>query len=316
MQVNNNATSFSVWTNFTRSMTAMRNSMTKLSTGQKSVVDDASGVGISERLRAQARNSAMARANMDNAISFIQTADAWMQKFNDLLARMSELAIASNDGTKTATDKSNIQIEFKEMQDEIARITSKNTAAGKFNGLYLFRGGDGVAITSGTIQDSIVSTDKISVQIGADTGQTIDVDVKDLSLTNTEVIGSVVTFVYNSATHLASVTFASAVTWSSVIDSAKLSSTAINAIGKIATAIDHIAAARASLGSQQSRLINAKQGVLMYEDNLRAAEQGIRGVDMARESTSLANAQILTQVGNAMLAQANQLPSQVLQLLG
>ena len=209
------------------------------------------------------------------------------------------------------TDKKNIQIEFKEMQDEIARITSKSTAAGKFNGLYLFRGGNGVAIQSG---DGI-EAGKISVQIGADSAQTIDVGVQDLQLTNTEVIGTVTSYTYNSS-HVATGSSRTAVQWSNVIDSAKFSSTSNNAIGKIAVAIDHIAASRASLGSQQSRLINAKQGVLMYEDNLRAADQGIRGVDMARESTSLANAQILTQVGNAMLAQANQLPAQILQLLG
>ncbi len=289
----------------------MRNSMTKLSTGQKSVVDDASGVGISERLRAQARSSAMARGNMDNAISFTQTADAWMQKFNDILARMQELSIAANDGTKTATDKDNIKIEFRQLQDEIARITSKSTAAGKFNGLYLFRGGNGVAIQSG---DGI-QTGNITVQIGADLNQTLDVDVKDLQLTNSEVIGTVTTYQYNSS-HTVTASSRTTVQWASVIDSTRFSAASSNAVGKIALAIDHIAASRASLGSQQSRLINAKQGVLMYEDNLRAAEQGIRGVDMARESTSLANAQILTQVGNAMLAQANQLPAQVLQLLG
>ncbi len=308
---NTNSTAFGVWSNFTQNMTAMRSSMTKLSTGQKSVVDNASGVGISERLRAQARSSAMARQNVDNAISFTQTADAWMQKFSDLLARMSELSIAANDGTKTDIDKENIKIEFRQMQDEIARVTSKSTAAGKFNGLYLFRGGSGVAVQSG----DRIESGSIKVQIGSDLNQTIDVDIKDLQLTSTEIIGTVTTYSYNT-NNLATASTRTSVQWSEVIDSTRFSASSTNAVGKIALAIDHIAASRAALGSQQSRLINAKQGVLMYEDNLRAAEQGIRGVDMARESTNLANAQILTQVGTAMLTQANQLNQQVLQLLG
>ena len=105
-------------------------------------------------------------------------------------------------------------------------------------------------------------------------------------------------------------------TWSSIVDSDSFSVRSEDAVGKLAQAIDFIANARASNGAQQNRLEFTRSGLLAYEDNLRAAESKIRDVDMARESTDFAKYQILNQVSNAMLAQANQLPGQVLQLIG
>ncbi len=311
MQVHNNSTAFNIWSNFTKNTMGVQKSMGRLSTGIKTVEDDPSGVGISERLRAQARNTATARQNVDNGISLTQTADAWLQKMNDILARMSELTIAANDGTKTETDKDNIRVEFSQMQSELARITSKSTAAAKYNGLYLFRGGNGVAVATG----DGVKQGSLTIQIGADTGQTIDLDIRDLQITNTDSIGTVIGYSYD-ATHAVIGSSRTAVQWGSIIDSAKFSVTSASAIGKVAKAIDHVANARASIGAQQEQLDHARTGLLAYEDNIRAAESKIRDIDVAREATNLANKQILSQVGNAMLAQANQLPSQVLQLLG
>ncbi len=309
--VNNNPQAFSVFTNLTNNVTGMKKAMGHLSTGVKQVVDDASGVAISERLRVQARNSETARTNVDNSISLTQTADAWMQKINDALGRMSELAISAGDGTKSQADKANIQVEFAQMQDEIARITSKNTAAAKFNGLYLFRGGNGVAVTTG----DAVGGGNFSVQIGADNAQTLNLSLKDLQVTNTETIGTVTTYTYD-ASHAVTGSSRTGVQWASIIDSTKLSASSSNVVGKLATAVDHIADGRASIGAQQSRLEQTRSGLLSYEDNIRAAESKIRDVDFARESADFAKFQILSQVGNAMLAQANQIPAQALQLIG
>jgi flagellin len=309
--VNNNTSAFSIWSNFSNNTVNMDKAMGRLSTGVKGVADNPSGVGISERMRSQARNVSAARSNVENSLSMLQTADSWMQKLNDMLARMSELAIESGDGTKTAGDKENIQIEFKQLQDEVSRITSKSTAAAKFNGLYLFRGGNGVAVTTG---DSVESGN-INVQIGADSGQSIDLSLKNLEVTSTEVMGTTVSYTYDSDNTVTGST-RTEVSWTSVIDSTKLSAGVSGAIGKIAQAIDFIANARANNGAQQNKLEQTRSGLLSYEDNLRAAESKIRDVDMARESTMFAKFQILNQVSNAMLAQANQLPGQVMQLIG
>ena len=309
MRINNNSAAFNVWTSYTQNVTNLQSSMQKLSTGVISNTDDPAGIGISERMRAQYKGTAMARQNTENGISLLQTADAWLQKINDQLSRMKALSIEAN-GISSATDKANIQTEFKAMQEEITRITSKYTAAAKFNGLYLFRGGNGVAVLSA----DTVQTGNISVQIGADVDQGIQLSLSDLQVSNTEVIGTVSTYTY-SGTSLTASNHAG-VTWASVIDTAKMSVSSTSAVGKLDKAIDFVANARASMGAQQTRLEQTRSGLLSYEDNLRAAESKIRDVDMASESTNFTKYQILTNAANAMLAQANQLPSSVLQLLG
>ena len=311
LAVNNNTTAFNVWSNFSSNAVNMRKSMGRLSTGVKTVADDPSGVGISERMRSQSRNVSMARANVDNSLSLLQTADSWMQKMNDMLGRMSELSIEAGDGTKTTEDKANIQTEFVELQDEITRVTSKSTAAAKFNGLYLFRGESGLAKVSG----DGVEAGKISVQIGPDISQSVDLSLADLQVTNTETIGTTTTYTYNS-NNVATGSTPTEVQWSSIIDSTKMSVGTSGAVGKLANAIDFISNARATNGAQQNRLEHTRSGLLSYEDNLRAAESKIRDVDMAQESTNFAKFQILNQVSNAMLAQANQLPNSVMQLIG
>jgi flagellin len=217
-------------------------------------------------MRAQAGSTAMARQNVDNAISVLQTADGWMQEINDTLARMHELSIEANDATKTATDRSNIGAEFSQLKSEIERIVD---GAAKFNGTNLLNGSMNAA-----------------TQVGADSGQTIT-----LSLTNL----------------------------SAIVDSISGVSTAAKAstmISQIQTQIDNVSKARASVGGLQSRFEHTRAGLLTYEDNIRSAESKIRDVDMARESSKMTQNQILTQVGNAMLAQANSLPQGILSLIG
>lgn len=312
MRIANNSAAFNVWTKYTSNVFNMKKAMGKLSTGQISNTDDPAGLGISERMRAQIKGATMSRQNTENAISLVQTADAWLQKVNDMVARMKSLAIEAQ-GVVSDTDKSNVQTEFKEMQEEITRITSKYTSAAKFNGLYLFRGGSGIALTTGN-GDS-VATGNFSVQIGADINQSVQLSLKNLQVTNTAVVGSVHTYAYNSE-HVVTSSAHTAVQWGSIIDTNKISSTSSSAIGKLDVAIDHVSNARAEYAAQQVRLEQTREGQLTYEDNLRAAESKIRDVDMARETTLFAKYQILTNASNAMLAQANQLPGSVLQLLG
>lgn len=311
LAVNNNSTAFGVWSNFSSNAVNMKKAMGHLSTGVKTVNDNPSGVGISERMRSQSRNIAASRSNVENGLSMLQTADSWLQKINDMLGRMSELGIEAGDATKTSGDKANIQTEFKELQTEIGRVTSESTAAAKFNGVYLFRGGNGIAVATA----DGVQTGNASIQVGPDISQTISLTLNDLQKTNTAVIGTTLTYTYN-ADNVATGSTRTQVRWNSVIDSTKLSITSSNVVGKLAKAIDFISNARATNGSQQNRLEQTRGGLLSYEDNLRAAESKIRDVDMARESTDFAKFQILNQVSNAMLAQANQLPQQVLQLVG
>lgn len=313
MRIVNNTAAFNTWTAYTQNVNGMKGAMSKLSTGTIANTDDPAGIGISERMRAQIDGTAMARANTENAVSMVQTADAWLQKINDQLKRMKALAIEAG-GVVSKIDKDNIQTEFKQMQEEITRITSKYTSAAKFNGLYLFRGGSGIAVMTGG--GDKVATGDFKVQIGADINQTVKLSLKDLQVTNSSTIGSVHTYTYSATTNQVTASAHTSVSWGSIIDTNKMSATSADVIGKMDIAIDHIANSRAEYASQQVRLENTRDGLMTYEGNLRSAESKVRDVDMASQSTLFAKYQILTQASNAMLAQANQLPGSVLQLLG
>ena len=123
MQVLNNVPAFAVWKNYTFNVTNLRKSRSRLSSGLRinNAGDDPAGLAMSERLRAQYRNTAAASNNVENKINYLQTADAWLQKIHDILGRMAELAIMANDGTKSQVDRNNLQKEFAQMQREVQR---------------------------------------------------------------------------------------------------------------------------------------------------------------------------------------------------
>jgi flagellin len=318
MQINNNVAAYNVWKNYSGNIAGLRNSMSKLSSGTRiqNAGDDPSGLAMSERLRTQTRNTAAAAGNVENKMSYLQTADSWLQKIHDMMGRMSELAVMANDGTKAQSDRDVLQKEFSQMQKEIQRITSGATAAGKFNGLYLFRGGNGVAVMSG---DGIAGSDGVTQQVGADVGMVFASEDLNLAATNSAVIGSYATYSYVDNMSLAG-SFAVNVTWASLITTDNLSisvqSAASAALGKMSVGIDYISSKRAVLGAEMKRMEHALSGLRNYAENISATESRIRDVDVAKETTEMSKYQILQQVGTAMLAQANQLPSGVMQLLG
>ena len=310
MRIQSNTTAFNVWSNYSQNLTKMQESMGKLSTGEITSTDNPAGIGISERMRAQIDAVQMAQQNTESATSMIQTADAWLQKIDDQLSRMKELAIEASSGSTSQADAANIQVEYKAMQDEITRITSKYTAAAKFNGLYLFRGGNGEAVNNG----DEVGTGNVSIQIGADVDQKITLNLVNLSLTNTSSIGSVHTYSYGTGTAVLGSSH-DAVTWQSIIDNSMTSVGSKNLTGMLDVAIDYVSTARAQMAAQQNRLQQTNSGLLAYQDNLTAADSQIRDIDMAYETTQYSKYQVLTNAANAMLAQANKLPQNVLQLL-
>ncbi len=324
MQVYNNVPAFGVWTNYTNSVSNMRSSMSKLSSGLRVTFagDDPAGLAMSERMRAQIRNSSMAAQNIQNEQAYLRTADSWMQKIHDMLHRMSELAVSANDGTKTQTDRSNLQAEFEQLQTEIVRITSGSLARGKFNTKNLFDGTGHV------------------VQTGPDPGQWFCGDALALDRFSSESLGSTATdfscgqFKLDSnGNAIVDSTAAGAnlveARWSMIltkggsgsgmhVNGIEISTAAgaAKAGAFLALAVDHLSRQRAIVGAQASRLNHSLDGLRTYEENIRGAESQIRDADMALESTNFMKYQILTQVGTAMLAQANALPQSVLQLIG
>ena len=310
MRIATNTTSFGIWTSYTKNMGNLQSAMSKLSTGTVSNTDDPAGVGIADRMKAQIDSTNQAYKNTQNGVSLLQTADSWLSQVNDDLSRMKQLATEAQ-GITSADDKSNLQTEYSSLQSEITRVTSRYTAAAKFNGLYLFRGGNGVAVATG---DGVKTSSKITLQIGADVDQTLQLNLADLQVTNTAVIGTVHTYSYsatNSANGYLAASTHTAVHWSSIIDVNTMSVSSANNVGALDQAINFVATARASMGAQQSRLEKTSDALLTYQDNLSSAKSKISDIDMAQETTSYSTYNVLTQSANAMLAQANQLPSQL-----
>ena len=316
MRIATNTTSFNVWTSYTKNLGNLQGAMSKLSTGTIANTDDPAGVGIADRMKAQIDSTQQAYKNTQNGVSLLQTADSWLSQVNDDLSRMKQLGVEAQ-GITSADDKKNLQTEYSSLQSEITRVTSRYTAAAKFNGLYLFRGGNGVAV----VTSDKVHTGSVNVQIGADVDQTLKLDLKDLQVTNTAVIGTVHNYSYDDANGAASNDYRvgsthTAVHWSSIIDVNLTSVGSSNIVGALDSAINFVATARASMGAQQSRVQKTDDALLTYQDNLESAKSKVSDIDMAAETTKYSTYNVLTQSANAMLAQANQLPSQmVMQLL-
>ncbi len=264
-------------------------SLTRLSSGSKIVnpSDDAAGLAVSEKLDAQNRRVQAATTNVQNAISYIQTADGFMSGMTKILSRMSELAILGKDVTKNTTDLDLYQQEFAALQDQLrdtiggtqAQIGGEadiDTPLGAFNGITLF-GSDSAPLT---------------VTIGQAVGQTMTIRQTDLRS------GAMKDLINQDSDGDYDIT---------------LSDTGV--IATITDAIQQVATERASLGASQSRLELAATTLSVEFENLSSAISRIRDVDVAHESTQYAKYNILVQSGTAMLAQANQTPQSVLKLL-
>jgi flagellin len=259
----NQTASFQYYSQTTSASKQAQSSMSSMSRGVKSTSNAPSQTASSERIRAQLKALQAARQNMNNAASAIQTGDSWMQSMTENFGRMKQLAVRANDGTMSDTDIKNLNTEFQQLQQANTQIV--DTAS--FNGKKLLQG---------DFSDQ-------TVQTGANSGETINVNIEDLT-----------TLKVNDTTSL-----------QEVMDSDRLRVDSENAISQLSDSIDKMSDLRADMGGQLTRLQNSAEATLDYEKNLRSAESQIRDVDMAKESTNLASAQILSETSNAMLAQQN-----------
>lgn len=287
--INTNIQAIAGARNLSHSQEMLGRSLTRLSSGSKIVnpSDDAAGLAVSEKLDAQGRRVRAATTNVQNAISYVQTADGFMSGMSKILSRMSELAILAKDVTKNSSDTDLYQQEFSALQEqlretiggsttEIGGTADIDTPLGAFNGISLFG-----STASG-----------LSVTIGQAVGQ--DMTIRDTNLRSGGMLEIIQQDTAGDFT---------------------LSTTDADAVQKITDAIQHVAQERSSLGAAQSRLELASTTLQIEFENLSSAISRIRDVDVAEESTQYARYNILVQSGTAMLAQANQTPQTVLKLL-
>jgi len=406
MRINHNISALNTNNQLQKNNAATSSSLAKLSSGLRinSAADDAAGLAISEKMRAQISGLDQAESNANDGISMIQTAEGALSETHSILQRMRELAVQAASDTNTDDDRTEIQQEIDQLTEEITRIstdtefntqklldgsmqvvTSGGTDAGDVmyatagsmvaNGTYTVTitetkatsnttGGSwtvnagtsstmkagvytltGTGTNTYTIADAngndvTSSFDDGAVTFAGATGDTTTLtvslagsvsnesNIKNIVLSAEATTDSVATLTVNQSK---SATFQigansgqnttlsiSAMSANALgVDDIKLTSQSLadSAIATIDKAITAVSSQRAALGAAQNRLEHTINNLSTSSENLSAAESQIRDVDMAEEMTEYTKNNILSQAAQAMLAQANQQPQNVLQLL-
>ena len=282
--INTNISSLNAQRNMGTSQGALATSMQRLSSGLRvnSAKDDAAGLGIAERMTSQVRGMNAAIRNANDGISMSQTAEGAMGKVADSLQRMRELAVQSANATNSSSDKDSLDKEFGELSKEIQRVLG----ATSFNGHKV------LAADAGTF----------TFQVGANTTSNDAIDINTTDLTQDATITAVAGTDNTGAGR-------------AVIDNTADIPAIKTVIDNIDTAINTISSQRAVMGASQSRFDSTISNLQISVENQSAAKSRIMDTDFASETANLSRANILQQAGNAMVAQANQLPQQVLSLL-
>ena len=257
--------------------------MEKLSTGSRInyAKDDAAGQAISTRLSAEIQGLAMASRNAADAQSLIDTAEGGMQETHNVLLRMRELAVQSANGTLTDADRQHTDAEFKQLQNEMDRISYNTKWAGQ----------------------NLLDGRSFSFQVGEGANQTINVNIGGVSSYNP---------VSMTATTFDGVRYDYGNGGSIELDTVSQSQRAIEAID---IAIDYVSSERANLGAVSNRLDSTMSNLDQVAVNLSASQGRIQDTDFAQETGNLAKNQILQQAATAMIAQANASKSSVLTLV-
>jgi flagellin len=254
--------------------------MEKLSSGLRinRAGDDASGLAVSEKMRAQINGLRQAERNSEDGMSLIQTAEGYLSSLADIIQRIRVLAVQSSNGIYSASDRQMIQVEVSQLVDEIDRIASQ----AEFNKMSILKGefARGSRVSSMWFHIGPNQHQRERVYIQTMTAMSLGLKRMDgniLSLSTAELANS--------------------------------------AIGELDAALNQINKQRADLGAYYNRLEHTAKGLMNAYENVQASESRIRDADMAETSVSFTKNQILVQSGTAMLAQANIRPQTVLQLL-
>jgi flagellin len=286
MIINHNMSAIFAQNKLKQTNANVNRSIEKLSSGYRvnKAGDDASGLAVSEKMRAQIRGLQQASRNAANGVSFIQTTEGYLGETQDILHRLRELAVQSANGIYSDEDRMQIQVEVSQLIDEIDRISSH----AQFNGMNMLtgrfakEGGENIVTASMWLHIGANMDQRERIYIGTMTSGALS--IRDLGTTD--------------------------------IMSISTPEQANRSIGVIDAALRRVNKQRADLGAYQNRLEMAVSGIDIGAENLQAAESRIRDADMAAEMVDYTKYAILSQAGTAMLAQANAKTQTVLQLLG
>ena len=279
MVINNNMLAINSHRSLKMTGTDQAKAVEKLSSGLRinRAADDAAGLAISEKMRAQVRGLNQASRNAQDGISLIQTAEGALTETHAMLQRMRELTVQAANDTYTKSDREKIAEELNQLSQEITDITTKT----EFNTKKLLNGS--------------LAASAVYLQVGANKGQSISFTIGNMNAGSLGVAaGSIGNKVNPDGATGASI--------SSLVET-------------VNTAIETVSAERAKLGAVQNRLEHTIKNLDVAAENLQASESRIRDTDMAQEMMNFTRTNILQQAATAMLAQANQAPQGVLQLL-
>ncbi len=273
LRINTNISALNAHRVLTANDSMLNKSLEKLSSGMRinNASDDAAGLAISQKMLGQVNGLNQAVRNAQDGISMLQTAEGGLNETQNILQRMRELAVQGANDTLTTADRTNIQDELNQLSSEIDRISSNTD----FNTTKLLNGG--------------IATGGVTFQVGANSGQTINVTV-------------------GTATASALTVGSGSIT----VDSAANASTTIT---NLDTAIARVSNERSKLGAYINRLSHTITNLGVQSENINAAKSRIQDLDMAREVVNMSKSQILSQSATSMLSQANQSSQGVLSLL-
>ncbi len=307
MVVRTNTMGINANNNLYKNNASVSKNLEKLSSGFRinRAADDASGLAISEKMKAQIKALDTASANAQDGISLIQTAEGYLGEVHDMLNRMVELAEKSANGTyemgeaegddayvpddttKAGTDRAALQAEMDQLANEIDRIAT----TANFNNNKLLDGSlkDGLKLQIG---ETSADADKLTVSINQMDTATLfkDLGEKVENASEGAVTGGLTI---------------------NISDQDKASTAAEN----LRDVINTVSTQRASLGAMQNRLEYTINNLNTASENMSSANSRIRDTDMAKTMMKYTQGNVLTQAAQAMLAQANQQPQGVLQLL-
>ena len=283
LRVNTNVAAFNAYRNLSATDTSMSKSLEKLSSGSRinRAGDDASGLVISENLKAQIGGLSQATSNAQDGISVVQTAEGALNEVQSMLQRMRDLSVqAANSGANGGYSGSAVAAANAEVQQLSAAI-DQIASTTQFNGTNLLNGATGT----------------LTFQIGANSGETLTIALKAMGASS---LGTTAGGSFGSV---------------SAIDLTSSASAASDAIKTLDSAISDVSNFRGTLGATQNRLEHVVANLSVTQENLSASESRIADTDMAKEMTNFSKQQILMQAGTSMLAQANSAPQAVLSLL-
>ncbi len=277
IRVNTNIASINARRNLDITNQRLQKSLERLSSGLRinRAADDAAGLAITSKMRAEVKSMAQAVRNANDGISLIQTAEGSLEEIYNILSRVRELAEESANGTLSQDERDLIDTEFQQLYQEIDRIANVT----EFNGIKLL--------------DGSISSNGISLQVG-------------INNTSNDKITITINDMKASALGLGT---------GSTITTLSTQEMARSALDIVDSAIALVSTNRGKLGAQQNRLDSTISNLNITIENQQASISRIRDVDFAAETANFTQQQILLQTGTAILAQANALPQSALSLL-